>query len=121
MIIERIIETFKDNINWYRINERMNNKVLSINFSEKPNFDKLLEIIKEEYNRYEIIISKIAHGEIFDSGLKSFEILDGYFIECYNFDKEETCFIRLYKIKDSKINKIFYNLYVDIVNESAWW
>ncbi len=117
-----ILETFKDKINWYKIKERGNNKVFSVNFKEEVLFEDLIKVIKSNVNNdYELILSRICSGEIIDSNVKSFEILDGIFLELYDFKSEEVYFIRVYKIKDINTGKVFTNLYIDIVKNSAWW
>ncbi len=122
MNLEEILKIFKNNINWYKIRERGNNKILAINFKHETCLKEILKRISESFvKKSERIISRISCGEIIDLDIKSFEIIEGFFIEYYDYEKQETCFIRIYKIKDIKTNKIYTNLYIDLIKNSAWW
>lgn len=67
----------------------------------------------------EKIAGKIAGGEIFDSGVKQFKILRGFFIEVYDYKTMTVAFVRLYQISDK--NKEWAALYIDENPSTPWW
>jgi hypothetical protein len=82
--------------------------------------EKRIEGVLENYRlNGEMIVTQLRKGEIVDSGTRYFDILGGYVIEFYEYEKTTAVFIRNYLISDGE--KKWIAVYIDENPETPWW
>ncbi|MEM1546789.1 MAG: hypothetical protein QXY40_04580 [Candidatus Methanomethylicia archaeon] len=67
----------------------------------------------------ERIKCRLSYGEVVDMGLKSIDVIDGFYIELYNYQSTTVYHIRIYRFKNK--DREWCALYVDENPETPWW
>ena len=114
-----------------KIKETPNNVIVTWNiFPDSSDtiegvFKDIKNLINQEMNKGydgEVLKYNISNGQIFDSGVEAFLILEGFSWDLYLYKPETFIYIRL--LHESRLDKEkdqWISVDIDIINNSAWF